>query len=69
MAINRKKLRLMLQQHLAEQVDYGRSLWTLLSLALWERKHYRPRLSLDCPQLKSLMAGRSYVQQAEKVAY
>ena len=65
MAINRKKLRLMLQQHLAEQVDYGRSLWTLLSLALWEQKHYRPRLGTqDWTHVKSLMAAQSYVQHA-----
>jgi asparagine synthase (glutamine-hydrolysing) len=44
MSINQNKLRLMMNQHVANQVDYARSLWTLLSLALWEQKHYRLRL-------------------------
>jgi asparagine synthase (glutamine-hydrolysing) len=42
--INHKKLRLMFQQHVDNQIDYARSLWTLLSLASWEQKHYRARL-------------------------
>jgi asparagine synthase (glutamine-hydrolysing) len=41
--INQKKMRAMWQQHLKEQADYGRSLWTLLSLVLWDEKHYRAR--------------------------
>jgi asparagine synthase (glutamine-hydrolysing) len=43
MSINQNKLRLMINQHVANQVDYARSLWTLLSLVLWEQKHYRLR--------------------------
>jgi asparagine synthase (glutamine-hydrolysing) len=39
--VNKKAAREMFDQHLSEQVDYGRRLWTLLSLALWE-KHYVP---------------------------
>ena len=41
MPISESYLRRMLQQHLANEADHGRSLWTLLSLALWEQKHYR----------------------------
>lgn len=43
MPVNQEKLRLMFQQHTDNHVDYARSLWTLLSLALWEQKHYRSR--------------------------
>ena len=39
--INRSKLRLMFQQHADHRADYARCLWTLLSLALWEERHYR----------------------------
>jgi asparagine synthase (glutamine-hydrolysing) len=45
--INQKRLRPMFQRHLSEHTDHARSLWTLLSLALWEQRHYRPRLELD----------------------
>ena len=38
-----KKLRCMFQQHIDNQADRARGLWTLLSLALWEKKHYRAR--------------------------
>jgi asparagine synthase (glutamine-hydrolysing) len=41
--INQKKLRLMFRQHIENQADYAGSLWTLLSLSLWEQKHYRSR--------------------------
>jgi asparagine synthase (glutamine-hydrolysing) len=43
MPVNQKKLYVMFQQHLDNQVDRARSLWTLLSLALWEQKHYQTR--------------------------
>jgi asparagine synthase (glutamine-hydrolysing) len=38
--INRTKVRVMFEEHTAGMRDYTRSLWTLLSLALWEKKHY-----------------------------
>ena len=43
MPIDQRKLQLMFQQHGDYQADYSRSLWALLSLALWEQKHYRTR--------------------------
>ncbi len=43
MPVNHAKLGPMFQQHVDSQADEARSLWTLLSLALWERKHYRGR--------------------------
>ena len=43
MPVNQKKLHLMFQQHVHNQIDRARSLWTLLSLALWEQKHYQAR--------------------------
>jgi asparagine synthase (glutamine-hydrolysing) len=45
--VNQKQLRVMFEQHLDNQVNRARSLWTLLSLALWERKHYRVRQTLS----------------------
>ena len=56
--VNHEKLRRMFQQHVDNQADYARSLWTLLSLALWEEKHYRARHDVnDRPRLKSSMLG------------
>jgi asparagine synthase (glutamine-hydrolysing) len=43
MPVSREKLRLMFQQHADHRADHTRSLWTLLSLALWEQRHYQPR--------------------------
>jgi asparagine synthase (glutamine-hydrolysing) len=40
MPVNQRELRTMFQQHLTDESDHARGLWTLLSLALWERKHY-----------------------------
>src|SRR5262249_22468755 len=40
--VNTKAAREMFDRHLSEQADYGRRLWLLLSLALWEQ-YYRPR--------------------------
>lgn len=65
MPINGKKLRLMLQQHVAEQVDYARSLWTLLSLALWEQKHYRRWRGA---QDRSFLTGQSRPEQLQEIA-
>jgi asparagine synthase (glutamine-hydrolysing) len=39
--INPVKVRLMYQEHTTGMRDYTRALWTILSLALWEKKHYR----------------------------
>ena len=41
--LNQKKIGAMFQQHMGKQADQTRSLWTLLSLALWEKKHYQAR--------------------------
>jgi asparagine synthase (glutamine-hydrolysing) len=41
--IRHHKLRRMFQQHVANEANHTRSLWTLLSLVLWEEKHYRTR--------------------------
>jgi asparagine synthase (glutamine-hydrolysing) len=43
LAVDRPALREMFERHLAGHADYAWSLWLLLSLALWERKHYRAR--------------------------
>jgi asparagine synthase (glutamine-hydrolysing) len=42
--IDQKQLHLMFQQHCDNLDDHARALWTLLSLALWERQHYDRRL-------------------------
>ena len=41
--INRNKMRSLFNQHLSGAADHSRGLWTILSLALWERKHYLGR--------------------------
>jgi asparagine synthase (glutamine-hydrolysing) len=41
MPLNPGALRDMFQQHLSNRHDHARGLWTLLSLALWEQRHYR----------------------------
>jgi len=33
----------MFEQHLSGRADHARSLWTILSLSLWEDKHFRAR--------------------------
>jgi len=38
--LDRQGLRTMFGQHIANQRDHARGLWTLLSLALWEQKHF-----------------------------
>jgi asparagine synthase (glutamine-hydrolysing) len=38
--LNQRELHNMFQQHLANRRNYARGLWTLLSLALWEKKYY-----------------------------
>lgn len=48
--VNRQALSRMFQCHTRKQADNGRSLWTLLSLSLWEDKHYRTRF-LSCARL------------------
>jgi asparagine synthase (glutamine-hydrolysing) len=43
MPFDRESLSNMFAEHLSGRRDYARGLWTLVSLALWERKHYRNR--------------------------
>jgi asparagine synthase (glutamine-hydrolysing) len=43
--INHKALREMFELHLCGQANYAKGLWTILSLALWEERHYRLRQS------------------------
>jgi asparagine synthase (glutamine-hydrolysing) len=45
LAVNRAKVTAMYQEHRAGISDHTRALWTLLSLALWEKRHYRRRES------------------------
>jgi asparagine synthase (glutamine-hydrolysing) len=41
MPVNQCELQNMFQQHIANRHDYARGLWTLLSLALWEKRYYQ----------------------------
>jgi asparagine synthase (glutamine-hydrolysing) len=41
--LDRRELRHMFQQHVSNRRNHTAGLWTLLSLALWEEKHYRNR--------------------------
>jgi asparagine synthase (glutamine-hydrolysing) len=43
--LNQKQIGGMFQQHVESRADRARSLWTVLSLALWEQRHCRVRLS------------------------
>ncbi|MPZ76523.1 MAG: asparagine synthase (glutamine-hydrolyzing), partial [Deltaproteobacteria bacterium] len=45
MPINRQPLQTMFQAHSAGRTNHTRALWTVLSLALWEQKHYQARRS------------------------
>ena len=47
MPVNREKLHLMFQQHIHNHTDYARSLWSLLSLALWEKVHLQAGQHVD----------------------
>jgi hypothetical protein len=40
MPLNGQALRNIFQKHVTKQCNYARGLWTLLSLALWERRYY-----------------------------
>jgi hypothetical protein len=40
-------VRVMYHDHTAGVRDYTRELWTLLSLALWEKRHYCRRARTD----------------------
>lgn len=40
--LDRRALRELFDRHLKRGADYGWNLWVLLSLALWETRHYRP---------------------------
>jgi asparagine synthase (glutamine-hydrolysing) len=55
---DRRALRAMLRQHAEERADHARSLWTLLSLALWERRHYRPRGAITARPKAASAIGR-----------
>jgi asparagine synthase (glutamine-hydrolysing) len=44
--LNQQAVRLLFDRHLSGQADRTQSLWTLLSLALWERKHQKPRAGI-----------------------
>jgi asparagine synthase (glutamine-hydrolysing) len=57
MKANRRALQTMLRQHRAGDGDHTRSLWTLLSLSLWERRHYRTRSSLPPESLDRAMSA------------
>lgn len=39
--LNRRALHTMFEGHLSGRRNYGWGLWILLSLALWEERHYR----------------------------
>jgi asparagine synthase (glutamine-hydrolysing) len=41
--IGHKSLQQMFEQHLSRQFDHARGLWTILSLSLWEDRHFRVR--------------------------
>jgi len=41
--LNTKMVQRMFDRHLAAQAHYERELWTLLSLTLWEERHYRTK--------------------------
>ncbi len=40
MPVNHEQLKNMFERHLSGQREYARGLWTLLSLALWDERHY-----------------------------
>jgi len=42
--IDKKVVRKLVHEHLAATRDHGRVLWTLLSLVLWDNRHYKSRL-------------------------
>jgi asparagine synthase (glutamine-hydrolysing) len=46
LALDRRAARELFERHLAGQADYGWNLWLLLSLSLWEQRHYRVRSGL-----------------------
>jgi asparagine synthase (glutamine-hydrolysing) len=59
MPLNQKKIGAMFQQHMEKRADQTRSLWTLLSLALWEKKHYQARREANnSATLKSSILAR-----------
>ncbi len=43
MPVERAALKEMFDQHLSGMADYGWGLWIVLSLALWEERHFRRR--------------------------
>jgi asparagine synthase (glutamine-hydrolysing) len=62
--LNQKKIGAMFQQHVESRANRGRSLWTLLSLALWEKKHYRARHDVNNPgTVKDSILARSTLSE------
>lgn len=47
MEMDRTALDKMLNQHLSGRTDLSRSLWLLLSLALWNDRHFQPAARLQ----------------------
>jgi asparagine synthase (glutamine-hydrolysing) len=47
--MDRISIKKMFQQHLSGQRDFGWGLWVLLSLALWQEKHYLTRYKVGGP--------------------
>ncbi len=47
MALDRPAVERMLAEHVDGRADLSRGLWTLLSLALWHDRHYRPRQAAE----------------------
>lgn len=45
MALDRPAVERMLAEHVSGRADLSRGLWTLLSLALWHDRHFRPQLA------------------------
>jgi asparagine synthase (glutamine-hydrolysing) len=58
--VNQEKLRLMFQQHSDNQIDYARSLWTLLSLVLWEHEHYQARHNIHHQPLLDVVRSSGF---------
>jgi len=53
MPVNQRVLRNMFEHHIAHRHNYARGMWTLLSLALWEKRYYNvsdhPTCRMEAP--------------------
>jgi asparagine synthase (glutamine-hydrolysing) len=58
LSIDQAALREMFRRHLAGQVDYSGSLWLLLSLSLWEERHYRANCHAGADRGTALLSMR-----------